>query len=152
MLEEEVASIAKKMYDISGIQNMFFDEVQEGFKRPSFYFPPVEQTVIGDTLNTFAYDNAMFVKVFDKTTKDAMGIAEQITHSISMGRNIIPLMSEAGVLTGKVFRIKDISYRAVDVGAAQLHIRWKSIYAFTRSTYSKAANLVFNVLLKEKEG
>ncbi len=151
MLEEEVSSIAKKMFDISGIQNIYFDEVQEGFKRPSFYFPPVEQAVIGDTISTFAYDNAMFVKVFDKTTKAAMRLAEQMTHSISAGRNLIPLMSEAGELTGKVFRIKDISYKAVDVGAAQLYIRWKSIYAFTEGTYTKAAKLIFNVLLKNEE-
>ncbi len=152
MLEEEVASIAKKMYDISGIQNMFFDEVKEGFKRPSFYFPPVEQTAIGDTLNTFAYDNAIFVKVFDKTTKGAMEIAEQITYSITRERNQIPFVNEAGELTGSVFRLKDISYQSIDVGVAQLYIRWKSIYAFTRSVYSKAANLVFNVLIKDKEG
>lgn len=151
MLEAEVASIAKKMCDISEIQNVYFDEVREGFKRPSLYFPPVEQTVIGDTLSSFAYDNAMFVKVFDKTTKDAMSLAEQITHTISLGRNIIPFMSEAGELTGKVFRIKDISYKAIDIGTAQLYIRWKSVHVFTKETYNKAANLVFTILLKGKE-
>lgn len=151
MLEAEVASIAKKMCDISEIENVYFDEVREGFKRPSLYFPPVEQTAIGDTLTSFAYDNAMFVKVFDKTTKGAMSIAEQITHAVSVGRNIIPFMSEEGEPTGKVFRIKDVSYKSVDVGAAQLYIRWKSIYSFTEATHNKVAKMVFNILSKGKE-
>lgn len=151
MLEAEVASIAKKMCDISGIENIYFDDVREGFKRPSLYFPPVEQTVLGDTLTTFAYDNAMFVKVFDKSTKNAMNIAEQITHAVSIGRNIIPFISEEGEPTGKVFRIKDVSYKSVDVGTAQLYIRWKSIHAFAEGTHAKAANLVFNILFKDKE-
>lgn len=148
MLEAEVASIAKKLCDISGIQNLYFDEVREGFKRPSFYFPPVEQTAIGDTLTSFAYDNAMFVKVFDKTTKEAMRMAEMVTHAVSLGRNIIPIMSQDGELTGKVFRIKDLSYKSVEIGVAQLYIRWKSTYAFAEGSHNKAAKMVFNILSK----
>lgn len=149
MLEVQVASIAKRMFDISGIQKIYFDEVEEGFKRPSLYFPPVEQTVTGDTLTTFAYDNAMFVKVFDKTTKLVMEKANQITHAILSNRNLIPIVDEIGQPTGDKFRLRDTSYRAIDIGTAQLYIRWKSSYPYTTTTYTKASQFTFNILLKE---
>lgn len=149
MLADEVASIAKKMYDITNIQDILFDEVQEGFKRPSLYFPPVEQETTDDTLSTFAYDNSMYVKVFGDTTKAAMEIAEQITHAVNCGRNLIPVVNVDGEPTGQKFRLRNISYRAIEIGTAQLYVRWKSVYAYAPGeTHTTATKMIFNILTK----
>ncbi|TCX51930.1 MULTISPECIES: hypothetical protein [unclassified Dehalobacter] len=149
MLADELASIAKKMYDITSIQDIYFDEVTEDFKVPSLYFPPVEQEPLGDTLSTFAYDNAVYIKVYGATTKAAMAIAEQIIHVISCGRNLIPVVDEEGDPTGQKFRLRGISYKAIEVGAAQLYVRWESVWSYTPGEeHTRAARMVFNILTK----
>lgn len=150
LLEAEVASIARKMNSISAVQNIYFDEVPEGFSYPSFYFPPVEQTTKGDTLLTFAYDNVLFIKVFAKSTKAAMQMAHAITHSISREKNLIPIVNEDGTYSTDKLRLKNISFKSVETGAAQIYVRWHSVHEYLQPTYSKTANHIFNLSIKEE--
>ncbi len=151
MLEDEVASIAKKMYDITGIQDIYFDEVREGFKRPSLYFPAPEQEPAADTLSSFAYDNAMYVKVFGDTTKAAMEIAQQVIHEVSRRRNLIPVVDDDGEPTGKRFRLSSISSKAIEVGTAQVYVRWKSVYDYAGEAHTRAAKMFYNIIFKSEE-
>lgn len=148
MLEALIASIAKKMCDTASVTKVYFDQVTEVFVTPSLYFPPSEQTAAGDTLTTFKYDNVLYVKVFEQNTKTAMALAEKITHSISLERNLIAILNKDGSDTGKKLRLKDLSYKKTEVGVAQIYIRFESVYAFTSQTQPKVAKIVWQMGLK----
>ncbi len=147
MLAEEIAAIARKMYDSSAV-SILFDEAEEGFKRPSLYFPPVEQTPRGSSLSTFGFDNVLYIKLFGETTRSAMEAAQKIAYQIAAEKNLIPLVNESGAATGRVLRLKEISCKKVDTAAAQLTVRWLSVYAYTEETGQQAANFIANMSLK----
>lgn len=149
MLEQEVASIAKRIYDISKVEDIYFDEVEEGFNYPSFYFPPVEQEALGDTLLTFKYDNALFVKVFEKSTTEAMSLAHRVVDALTRDKNRIAFVNEDGTYSGDKFRTRDISYKSIDKGVAQIYFRWSSIHEYDQPTYSKTVKTIFNISTKE---
>ena len=148
MLESLIASIAKRMCDTGNITKVYFDEVSEGFLTPSLYFPPAEQTAAGDTITTIKYDNVLFVKAFEQNTAAAMALAEKITHAISTERNLIPILQIDGSETGKSLRLKDLSYKRVEVGVAQIQVRFQSVYAYSLQTQQKAAKIVWQMGLK----
>lgn len=150
MIEQEIGSIAKYMYDVSGIENIYFDEVPQNFKRPSLYFPTPIQIQRGDTVNTYAYMNSLFVKVFDKKTKESYGKAAAIVSSISRNRNLIPLFKEDGTQENKGIRIKKVSTKKLDIGTIQIELQWDSVFAYTEETYVKVQRFYFD--MKEKEG
>lgn len=147
MIAGEIASIARAMYDI-GKADPIFETSEEGFPSPSIYFPPVEQTPIRDTLSSFKYDNAMYVKVFADTTKKASEIAQKIVHTISEAKNMIKEVSESGEKTGREFRIKIMSCKQADLGAYQIYLRWDSVFLYDRAA-QKVANFIFTNSIKE---
>lgn len=149
LLEQEVASIAKRIYDISKVENIYFDEVEEGFSYPSFYFPPVEQEALGDTLMTFKYDNALFVKVFGKSTTQAMSLAHSVVDALTRDKNRIAFVKKDGTYSGDRFRTRDISYKSIDKGVAQIYFRWSSVHEYVKPIYSKTVKTIFNLSIKE---
>ncbi|QIB26099.1 hypothetical protein [Caloranaerobacter azorensis] len=150
MIEREIGSIAKYMYDVSGIKNIYFDEVPQDFKKPSLYFPTPMQIQRGDTVNSYAYMNSLFVKVFDEKTRDAYSKAATIVNSISKNRNLIPLVKEDGAQDNKGIRLRKVSIKKLDVGTIQIEVQWDSVFAYTEETYAKVQRFYFD--MKEKEG
>lgn len=148
MVEQELASIAKYMNGITGINNIYFDEVPEGFKRPSLYFPVLEQITRGDTLTSFAYMNTWFIKVFDKETKPAFTTASNIVDTICKNKNLIPLVNEDGSPTGKGIRLKEIKLNKLDIGTIQIQVDWDSVYEFKEESYLKMQSFYFDIQIK----
>lgn len=148
MLEAELASIAKAIVDISGIHNIEFEEVSDGFKRPSLFFPPVEQDGSTPTFDAFAFDNSLYAKVFDQSAKKATDFAAGISFGLLERRLKIPLLNEEGLETGGIVRLTSVSHKSIDSGSAQIYIRWKSVYETTKETHTKAKALIRQIGLK----
>ncbi len=150
MLECEIISIAKTMCDIAGIKKIYFDEVAEGFCIPSLYFPAAEQDFEGDTLTAYRYDTTLFVKVFDKTNKKAINIAEKITNNIAKHKLLIDIIDKSGEKTGKKLRLKAISCKKLDIGVAQIMVRFQTSFPYNSETYSMINTFFTNLRAKEK--
>ena len=152
MIEQELASIAKYCSNVAEIEDIYFDEIPEGFERPSIYFPTVEQIPRGDTLSTYAYMNSWFIKVFDETTTKAFETASKIVNSIWRKRRLIPLMKEDGTPEGKGVRLREIRLNRLDTGTIQIQLDWDSVFFYeVDSSHEKARNFYFNMSLKGGE-
>lgn len=150
MLEAELASIAKRMVEISGVSEIEFDTAADGFPRPSLFFPPVEQDTTQPTFSSFGFENSLFVKVFDNSTKAAMEKAAAIVFALNQDRKQVPLVDESGNFTGKPLRLKQLSHKRTDEGTAQIYCTWSSIYAATEKTNPAANAIVRKIGLKKE--
>lgn len=148
MLENLIASVIKEICNISNIDTVYFDEIEDGFISPSIYVPPAEQTPQGDTLTSFRFDTAIYFKIYAKTTKEAVALAEIVVMQIVGQKNIINILNKDGSKTGKTFRIKSISSRKADTAIAQVYISFQTIFPYIKETYSNAQQIIWNTKIK----
>lgn len=132
MLEQELASIARFIFDNSGIQSVYYNEMPESFKTPSLYFPVPEVMTRGDTMNSYALMYSWYVKVFDVRSNTAFNKAFLALNAMKQKRNLIPLINPDGTLQGKGIRIRDPRLTKLDTGVVQLQIDWNSVREFQR--------------------
>lgn len=142
MLEQELASIARFIFDNTGIQAVYYNEMPESFQTPSLYFPVPEVMTRGDTMNSYALVYSWYVKVFDKRSNTAYNKAFNALNAIKQKRNLIPLINPDGTPQQKGIRIRDPMLTKLDTGVVQLKIDWDSVREFEKSTVEKVQSIV----------
>ena len=126
MLDREIASAMRFLIDATNSPNPYYYNIPESFLTPAIFFPQPEITTRGDTLRTYALEFSWFVKFFDKDTQSAHLLAFAALTALQYKMCVVPLIDEAGGLTGRGFRMNDPAIRVVDAGAVQLTLRWDS--------------------------
>lgn len=149
MLEQELASIARFIFDNTGIQAVYYNEMPESFQTPSLYFPVPEVMTRGDTMNSYALVYSWYVKVFDKRSNTAYNKAFNVLNAIKRKRNLIPLINPDGTLAGGGIRVKDPRLSKLDTGVVQIQIDWDSIRSFDVTSADKVMKVIFEWIKKE---
>lgn len=153
--EQEAASIMRYVLDAAGSPRPYYHNIPQAFAVPSVFFPTPEVTTGPDTFLSYGVDFQWYIKIFAKTTERAYEKGLRVLTAIQAGRRLIPLLNEEGEATGERLRINDPALKAIDdkatgLGAAQLHISWKS-----RRPYDSNAGLLmqsFHLFLHDKSG
>lgn len=151
MIEQEMASIIKYVAEQAGGPAPYYWNVPQHFTVPAVFFPPPEIASGGDTFGTYCLDYAWYIKLFHHSEQGAYSMGQAVLHSIRAARNLIPLIGEQGnVIPGEWVRVDDPSLKALDSGAAQLTVSWRSRrpYADTVFPRAKAGSFDVNVFLK----
>lgn len=127
MLEQELASIMGYIADKTQAPSPYYYNVPRHFCVPAVYYPVPEVTTGGETLSTYSMDYVWYIKFFHKTTHEAYGLGMSVLTAMREERNLIPLLAEDGSrIEGGWLRINDPKLKALDDGAAQLTISWRS--------------------------
>lgn len=127
MLEQELASIIKYVLDKTGNPAPYYWKVPQNFSVPAAYFPEPEIVSGGETFLTYRLEFTWFIKFFHATDNGAYNLGLQALTAIRGGRNLIPLIDEAGEeIRRQWLRIADPSIRIVDNGVCQMQIEWIS--------------------------
>ena len=146
MLEQELASAIKFILEQSGNPAPYYRNVPQDFIVPAAYFPVPEIEAKPFSLHAYALTYIWFVKFFNKDTRSAYGMGNQVLTAITARRNIIPLIDADGVKTGRLLRLKDPKLRDVDDGVVQLAIEWDSRRPYHTEKSEKMAELELSVL------
>lgn len=125
-LEQEVASIMMFALKAGGNPSPYYYDVPEQFKFPAMYFPQPEIITRGETFRTYASEYAWYINIMAETTEAAQEIGLEVLTQLKRARNLVPIVDEAGNLTGRKLRLKDPSLRKVDTGVVQLTLEWTS--------------------------
>ena len=149
MLDREIASAMRYLIDVTDNPNPYYYTIPEQFLTPAIYFPQPEITTRGDTLNTYALEFSWFIKFFDKDTQSAHLLAFAALTALQYKMCVVPLIDEAGELTGRGFRMKDPSLRTVDDGAVQLSLSWDSPRPYFDPPKQKAMVYHLNLWVKD---
>ncbi len=125
-LEQETASIIKFILDKTGSPAPYYSDVPEGFSVPSVFFPQPEIASGGDTFLTYELEYAWYIVFFHKSAQDAYDLGLTALTAIKKARNLIPLIDETGAQIDDGIRLDDPKLKALDDGAAQLTLTWRS--------------------------
>ena len=128
-MEQEIASIIKFILEAAGNPHAYYWKIPEGFTRPSIFFATPEVLSGGETLKTYNLDYMWYLTFFHEDTNQAHVMALAAFEAIKRKRNLIPLVDINGdYLTDgiKGIRLSEPSLKAVDEGAVQLTLRWRS--------------------------
>ena len=104
MLEYEIAAI---YYFVAGIitAQPYFEEVPLDMLLPCVFYPTPAPAASGFSVNAFMTEFAMYIKFMDHSTMAAYEMGEKVLQAIMGNRRKVPLVDEAGKLTGKNFRV-----------------------------------------------
>ena len=136
-LEQETASVARFVLDAEPGLSPYYWSVPEDFRVPAVYFPPPVFPSKGDTFKTYALEYDWPVKFFASTDEEAQAIAARVMNKICAARLLIPLIDEAGELTGKGLRMKDPELKRADENAYQINLRWDSRRPYNQTESQK---------------
>ena len=67
-MEQIAASIARYILTAAGNITPYYNDLKEGFKVPSVFFPEFEVGTTREDFDTYAFNNAWYVKFFHSTT------------------------------------------------------------------------------------
>jgi len=151
MLDREIASAMKFILTSAGNPAPYYNSVPQDFVVPAVYFPQPEITSRGDTLRTYALEFSWFVKFFHKDTQSANQMAFAALTALQRMKNVVPLIDDAGELTGRVFRMNDPAFRLVANGVAQLTLTWDSRRPYHREPVQKMMKFYTDFTLKSYE-
>jgi len=127
---------------------IYEEEVPEGFKVPSMYFPPAFSFDGNDTNQTFMKTFNLSVKLFHKGSHAALDAAETIADAVRAKRMIIPMINQDGTPTGDYIRLTRIDTRKGD-GFVSIIITWSSRYFYDRETWPSINGVTIENQLKE---
>lgn len=150
-LTVEIGSIVKFFMD-NGSFNPYYEEIPEGFKRPALYFPPLEVTSGGDTLETYKNNYSFFIKIFDEKSGVSYDKAMNIVEKIKAKRFKIPLFdSNLTSYNSKYLRFNNIEVRKLDQGVTQIYLSWYSSYLYDKIQVEKIQKFFTDVKMKKEE-
>ncbi len=147
MMEQMVASVISKIIKISCIESWYFQELPEGFKYPSLYFP-IECITKDDTLDTYIVCYMIFMKIFQLHTYEANETAFKIIHELNRHKNKIEILNEDGATTDSYIRLSEMKMSKLDEGVVQLQLTWNTPFLFETMEPIKVQNFTFNLLKK----
>lgn len=151
MLEQEMASIIKFVLDKAGGPSPYYWNVPQNFSVPAAFFPTPEIDTGGETFLTYYMDYVWFIKLFHKTGQGAYSLGYEAMAAIRAARNLIPLIAEDGSeVAGSWVRINDPQLKALDDGAAQLTVGWRSRkpYSDTAAGATRSQSFDVNVFMR----
>ncbi len=148
MIEQEMASIMKFLYDRNNVQ-LYQKRLKQDFERPSMYFPPPIIRSFPATVASYKNIYLWFVKVFDKDSEAAFSTASTLQTALMKKRLLVPEIDITGAETGGYIRLTKAHARELDDGVCQLEIDWNSIYGYEEEVFDKIMNFNFNTFLKE---
>lgn len=151
MLEQEMASIIKFVLDRAGGPSPYYWNVPQNFTVPAAYFPPPEVETGGETFLTYGVDYTWFIKLFHATEQGAYSMGSAVLEAIRAARNLIPLIAEDGsTVEGSWVRVNDPALKALDDGAAQLTVGWRSRkpYSDTAAGATRSQSFDVNVFMR----
>lgn len=140
MLEQELASIARFVYDNTNIQSVHYGEMPKNFKTPSLYFPVPEVMTRGDTMSSYAIMYSWFIKIYDISSNDAYSKTFNVLNQLKQNRNMVSIINPDGTAQDKKFRIRDPRMSKLETGVIQLQIDWDSIRTYIKPQSEKAKN------------
>ena len=148
-LSVETGSIAKLFLDNHTVK-AFYDEVPEGFERPSIYFPPITITTAGDTMSTYKDTYAWFIKIFDNKTSISYNKGVEIAELIKKNRYKVKLFNSNLTEYGKNLLIRTIEVSRIDEGVTQVYITWYSSYKYNVEVQQKIINYFTEYNIKQE--
>lgn len=137
-------SLAKACLSFSGISDIYYDTITDGFAMPSIYFPPADITQEKDGMNTYKQCSTIYTKVFAATTREAAEIADRITSGIMVLRCRLPVYGKDGKETGEVLRLESPEMVTVDIGVVQVTMTYKIVRRYGKTEYPKSQETVIN--------
>ncbi|MGC5326437.1 phage portal protein [Brevibacillus sp. SYSU BS000544] len=118
---------------------VYTHNVPEGMVIPALFVPPPAVVDGPDTTITFQKSYTLPIKVFHMDNHEAYLAAEQIADGIRFARNLVPILSEDGNRTGQYLRISLSEVKMIDDGVAQITLKWRSRYHYSKETFMKMA-------------
>lgn len=137
MLEQEVASLVHFIREMGLLKKEYFGEVPLGATTPSVYYPVPEITGGEFSLDTYESSFSLFIKIFDKDSSGSYSIASQIVDKVQYSGKKIPIYDVDGNLTGRYFRVKNLSAKNIDVGTTQIEFSWDVHRGYKKPTVPK---------------
>lgn len=149
MLEQEMASIIKFIFDHAGGPSPYYWKVPQNFSVPAVYFPTPELDTGGDTFLTYYTDYVWYVKLFHKTEQGAYSLGSAVVDAIRAAKNLIPLIAQDGSeIEESWVRVNDPKLKGLDDGAAQLTINWRSRKPYTTDPATMAQSFSVDFFMK----
>lgn len=153
VLEQEMASIIKFVYEQAGEPSPYYWNVPQSFSVPAVYFPTPEIDTGGETFLTYYVDYAWYIKLFHKTAQGAYTLGYAVTNAIRAARNLVPLIEEDGSeIAGSWVRVNDPALKVLDDGAAQLTVSWRSRKPYNDTVAGATKMQVYNLNVFMKAG
>lgn len=150
MIDQELASIIR--FILSAIPEAaphYFDTPKD-FEVPAVYFPAPTFESKGETFLTYAFDYTWIIEIFHTTTEDAIALARRAADAIMANRRLIPLVDEAGELTGKGLRLHDPRVGKSGMLVASLTLGWASRRPYNAEDVQKMMSYILNINDPEK--
>ena len=146
----EYGSIIAAVVSFSGISSaaVRYNPQLEGVPVPSLYVPPAEQLAGPHTVTAGKITYAAYFRFTAENTQDAAEYASKAVTAIVKARNLIPLRSLNGDLTGSALRIRDPKTDTPDIGVAVLTIEWVTVLNHTIEPGELADAFIFTVSTK----
>lgn len=129
-MEQIAASIARYILTAAGNITPYYNDLKEGFKVPSVFFPEFEVGTTREDFDTYAFNNAWYVKFFHSTTEQANALAKRVLAKIVGGRYYVPILNKDGTDTGRKIRISRAEIKKVDDGVYQMWLDWDESYEY----------------------
>ena len=144
-MEQYEASLARVCLELSGINELYDEQVPEDFKVPSLYFPPKEVDPNASALNSFEEASTLYIQLFASTRTHAEELAHKIVKGIMLKRCRIPVYNVDGTDSGALLKLDTPTARVVDEGVAQITVTYRVHYSFTEASVPKASSVNINM-------
>lgn len=150
-MEQIAASIARYILTAAGNITPYYNDLKEGFKVPSVFFPEFEVGTTREDFDTYAFNNAWYVKFFHSTTEQANALAKRVLAKIVGGRYYVPILNKDGTDTGRKIRISRAEIKKVDDGVYQMWLDWDESYEYDDLSDKSEKMQTYDISLNLKE-
>lgn len=150
-MEQIAASIARYILTAAGNITPYYNDLKEGFKVPSIFFPEFEVGTSREDFDTYAFNNAWYVKFFHSTTEQACSLAKRVLAKIVGGRYYVPILNKDGTDTGRKIRISRAEIKKVDDGVYQMWLDWDESYEYDDLSNKSEKMQTYDISLNLKE-
>jgi hypothetical protein len=128
MIEQQIASIARNLIDICGIEKVYLDDVPEEFETPSLYIPfPESVDNTFDSVDTFRRDYVVYINIFHNTTTQAMEVADDVCLNLYSQNLKVPIIRVNGSLDSSYLKLDKCTSSKIDNGVSQVAIQWHNV-------------------------
>lgn len=151
-MEQIAASIARYILTAAG-ENItpYYNDLKAGFKVPAVFFPEFEVGTSREDFDTYAFNNAWYVKFFHSTTENANTLAKRVLAKIVGGRYLVPILNKDGTETGRKIRILRAEIKKADDCVYQLWLDWDESYEYDDLSKQSEKMQTYDISLNLKE-
>lgn len=147
-LEVEIASVARMMVNETGIEQIYFNNIPDGFDTPCIYFPIPEISGTTHSLSAYGIDFTEYVNVFADTTEEAAALATKaITYVLANGWRV-PIVDDSGNQTTKTFYLNQPKMKEIESGVIEIEFSWKKRSAYIKADANKVERFFYDMQQK----